>query len=135
MTVHVSFVLRDAARFGPFEHPTGLFTVAIRCTRWTSSRGDISVAGSEVEREGWARAAMPDLWCDHAYRVMPYASPTRPSFFHVLLDRSGRPRLAPVDFDWVLSGPGGLVERHKLLPSAQNRSLIAYLRRHGDLLE
>ncbi len=133
--VRVAMAARSAQNFSSLDADTWLVTVALRCTVGTGigTSHPQPVEGSELELEGWARAALGPAWSDYAYRVTKYATPTKASFFHVLLDNGSSPRLAPTDFDWVLSGPGGLVESHKLQPRRTERQLIGYLRRYGDL--
>lgn len=135
ITIRVASLLRDATKWGTLTQKMFLYTIV---TRYTAESSDgqhaQSVRGFDFESEGWARAALSLPWSDYAYRIETYTGATRPVFFHVLIDREANAHLAPKDFDWVQSGPGGLVERHKLRPERQNATVTDHLRRYGDLL-
>lgn len=86
------------------------------------------------EQIAWVRVAL-EAWADHAYRIVTDRGLFRvqPAFFMVLIDRDGSPRLAPSDFKWILVSSGGRrAYPEKLVP--EDRELLAYLRKHGDLV-
>ncbi|MDZ7917433.1 MAG: hypothetical protein U5O16_37355 [Rhodococcus sp. (in: high G+C Gram-positive bacteria)] len=141
VTVTVSVWSTDPSLLGTFDRAaeTQLVRVAI------NARSNAVMAAAGVPRKSvrlpveeqiaWARVVLGDL-ADYAYRIVTdwELLRVRPAFFMVLVADDGSPQLAPSDFTWILASSGGRrAYPEKLVP--EDRSLLAHLRRYGDLVD
>ncbi|TXG90043.1 hypothetical protein DW322_07225 [Rhodococcus rhodnii] len=140
VTVTVSVWCSDPSYLGTFDRTadTKMVRVALLAHPDTPEVEDTLPPPVDLplrEQIAWVRAVLGDS-ADYAYRVVTDASMVRvrPSFFVVLVESDGSPRLAPSDFAWLLASSGGGRRAYPEKVVPDDPELLWYLRRHGDLI-
>lgn len=147
LRIHLFHTHQDGGDLGSF--PPGENALALRIhvrafpaqvPARTTARGQLVVAVSTVEADGWVRALLGDHWTDHSYEILLRKDQGPPTLrgittqrlYLVLLDQQAQPMLAPDNFDfrrvWLR-----VDSARKIAP--RSRPLAERIRRDGPYID